>query len=102
MATGRQDRGDVPFPVRGVPGGWRDVWDDPDDAAALRSRVEAAEAHLLARVAITGRGVATGSHIVVRDGEGAVPHDRPPPDTRIATAPASAQFDTNRPQPRLT
>jgi hypothetical protein len=55
MATGRQDRGDVPFPVRGIAGGWRDWWDEPDDSAVLRSRVEAAEAHLLARVAITGR-----------------------------------------------
>jgi hypothetical protein len=43
------------FPVRGVPGGWRDCWDDPDDHAELRARVEASEAHLLARVAITGR-----------------------------------------------
>ena len=31
------------FPVRGVPGGWRDVWDDLDDSAALRARAEDAE-----------------------------------------------------------
>jgi hypothetical protein len=43
------------FPTRGTPGGHRDWWDEPDDSAVLRSRVEAAEAHLLARVAITGR-----------------------------------------------
>jgi hypothetical protein len=31
------------------------VWDDPDDHAELRATVEATEAHLLARVAITGQ-----------------------------------------------
>jgi hypothetical protein len=31
------------FPVRGVPGGWRDVWDDPDDAAELRERARLAD-----------------------------------------------------------
>jgi hypothetical protein len=35
--------------------GLRDVWDDPDDHAALRATVEASEAHRLARVAITGQ-----------------------------------------------
>jgi hypothetical protein len=28
-------------PVRSVPGGWRDRWDDPDDSAELRARGEA-------------------------------------------------------------
>ena len=37
------------FPVRGVPGGWRDVWDDPDDSAELRARAEATERRQLAR-----------------------------------------------------
>ncbi len=32
----------VPFPVRGVPGGWRDPWDD-DDTAMVRARAEDAE-----------------------------------------------------------
>jgi hypothetical protein len=26
--------------VRGTPGGYRDVWDDPDDAAAIRQQLE--------------------------------------------------------------
>jgi hypothetical protein len=36
-------RNDPPlrFPVRGVPGGWRDWWDDPDDSAEFRARAEA-------------------------------------------------------------
>jgi hypothetical protein len=38
-------------PVRGVPGGWRDWWDDPDDSAELRAIGEAAERRLEARVA---------------------------------------------------
>jgi hypothetical protein len=25
------------------PGGWRDLWDDPDDSAELRARAEAIE-----------------------------------------------------------
>jgi hypothetical protein len=29
--------------VRGIPGGWRDRWDDPDDSAELRDRGEAIE-----------------------------------------------------------
>ena len=28
------------FPVRGVAGGWRNCWDDPDDHAELRVRAE--------------------------------------------------------------
>jgi hypothetical protein len=55
MAIGKAGGVDVPFPVRGTPSGWRDVWDDPDDSAELRAKVEATEAHLLARVAITGQ-----------------------------------------------
>jgi hypothetical protein len=31
------------FLVRGVPGGWRDCWDDPADSAALRAHAEASE-----------------------------------------------------------
>jgi hypothetical protein len=34
--------------VRGIPGGWRDRWDDPDDSAELRSRAEALERRLAA------------------------------------------------------
>ena len=29
------------FPTRGVPGGWRDVWDEPDDSVDLRATAEA-------------------------------------------------------------
>src|SRR4051812_15165602 len=41
-------RNDPPptFPVRGVAGGWRDAWVDPDDRAELRAWTEdAAPAH---------------------------------------------------------
>jgi hypothetical protein len=38
------------FPIRGVPGGWRDPW-DIDDSAELRAMGEAAERDLEARVA---------------------------------------------------
>lgn len=31
------------FPTRGTPGGWRDPWDDPDDAAVMRARAIEAE-----------------------------------------------------------
>ena len=40
---------DLPFPVRGVPGGWRDCWNDPDDSADLRACGEAIEHLTLAR-----------------------------------------------------
>jgi hypothetical protein len=62
MARGTRGGVDVPFPVRGTSGGWRDIWDAPDDSAELRAKVAATEAQLLARVAITGqrwqRGIA--------------------------------------------
>jgi hypothetical protein len=41
MATGTRGGVDILFPVRGTPGGWRDVWDDPYDSAELRAQVEA-------------------------------------------------------------
>jgi hypothetical protein len=37
------------FPTRGVPGGWRDRWDDPDDSAELRAQAEAAGDRLATR-----------------------------------------------------
>lgn len=33
--------------VRGVPGGYPDSWDDPDDSAELRARAEVAEQGLI-------------------------------------------------------
>jgi hypothetical protein len=39
----RDETIDAPIPVRGVAGGWRDWWDDPDDSAELRDRGEAIE-----------------------------------------------------------
>jgi hypothetical protein len=42
------------FPVRGVPGGWRDCWDDPDDHAQLRARAETAERRQTRRAALLG------------------------------------------------
>jgi hypothetical protein len=41
--------------VRGVPGDWRDLWDDPDDSAELRAKAEAAERPQTARVQRLGR-----------------------------------------------
>ncbi|MFN8676116.1 MAG: hypothetical protein U0Z70_07030 [Thermomicrobiales bacterium] len=38
--TGKRE---TTFPVRGTPGGWRDPWDDPDDAASMRARAIEAE-----------------------------------------------------------
>jgi len=38
------------FPTRGAPGGWRDVWDDPDVAAELRAKAEATERRLAAAI----------------------------------------------------
>ncbi len=40
MADNRNHQKEVPFPVRGTPGGYRDIWDDPDDAGATRERLE--------------------------------------------------------------
>jgi hypothetical protein len=34
------------FPIRGIPGGWRDPWDEPDDHAELRAQAERAERRL--------------------------------------------------------
>jgi hypothetical protein len=42
------------FPVRGVPGGWRDWWDDPDDGAELRARAETAECRQTMRAEVLG------------------------------------------------
>ena len=42
------------LPVRAVPGGWRDVWDDPDDHAELRAQAEAAERRLMSRALVLG------------------------------------------------
>jgi predicted RNA-binding Zn ribbon-like protein len=53
-ANVRADR-DEPLPVRGVPGGWRDWWDDPDDTAELSARAEVLERRHLARAAVLGR-----------------------------------------------
>jgi hypothetical protein len=32
---------DPPRPVHGTPGGYRDIWDSPDEAALLKARREA-------------------------------------------------------------
>jgi hypothetical protein len=45
---------ETPFPVRGVPGGWRDCWDDPDDSAQLRAQAERQERRQIARVEVLG------------------------------------------------
>jgi hypothetical protein len=43
------------FPRRGVAGGWRDVWDDPDDSAELGSQMRAAERRMVANAERLGR-----------------------------------------------
>jgi hypothetical protein len=42
------------FPVRGVAGGWRDCWDDPDDSAELRAHAEASERRQLRLAEVLG------------------------------------------------
>jgi hypothetical protein len=42
-------------PPLGALGGWRDLWDDPDDHAELRAHAEATERCLEAAVARIGR-----------------------------------------------
>jgi hypothetical protein len=42
------------FPVRAVPGGWREWWDDPDDHAELRASAEATERRHPARAEYLG------------------------------------------------
>jgi hypothetical protein len=43
------------FPVRGVPGGWRDIWDDPDDHEELRICAGTIERLSLSRATNLGR-----------------------------------------------
>ncbi len=40
MATGERGGVDVPFPVRGMPGGWRDDWEE-DDVATVGAELAA-------------------------------------------------------------
>ena len=41
--------------IDGIPGGWRDPWDGPDDTAEIRARVEVEEQRHLAQVVGIGR-----------------------------------------------
>jgi hypothetical protein len=43
------------FPTRGVAGGWRDWWDDPDDSTQLRTQAAAVEQRLEATAVRIGR-----------------------------------------------
>ncbi len=43
-----------PLPVRGTPGGYRDRWDGPDEAAVARAEMDAVEGRVLARAAAIG------------------------------------------------
>ena len=43
------------LPVRGVPGGWRDAWSDPDDHAELRARGERLEQQTTERARTLGQ-----------------------------------------------
>jgi hypothetical protein len=40
--------------VLGVPGGWRDPWDEPDDHAELRARAEAIKRRQMQRAELLG------------------------------------------------
>jgi len=42
------------LPVCGVSGGWRDLWDAPDDHAELRAQAERAECRTVARALVLG------------------------------------------------
>lgn len=42
-----------PFPTRGVEGGWKDVFDEPDDFAALHAQMDERGRILLIAVAQT-------------------------------------------------
>jgi hypothetical protein len=55
MPAGVRPGDDVPFPVRGTPGGYRDVWDDPDDAVAMRQQLEDAARLSLERAQAIGK-----------------------------------------------
>jgi hypothetical protein len=54
VATSRCNGEDVPFPIRGIPGDWKDCWDDPDDSAELRARAEAVERRHARHAAVLG------------------------------------------------
>jgi hypothetical protein len=54
MPAGVRPSDDVPFPVRGTPGGYRDVWDDADDAAAMREQLEDAARRSVERARTIG------------------------------------------------
>ncbi len=43
-----------PLPTRGTPNGFRDWWDGPDEAAAVRAEMAATERRLLERAAVIG------------------------------------------------
>jgi hypothetical protein len=100
------------WPVRGTPGGYQDIWDDPDDAAQVRAQLDAAEQRSI------GKALAIAALLKREHDQDATPRPgRPPatdeapedlapkrrmgreprrsaiapsPDTQIATAPASA------------
>jgi hypothetical protein len=55
MPANVRPRDDVPFPVRGTPGGHRDVWDAPDDAAGLCQQLEDAARRSLERAQALGQ-----------------------------------------------
>jgi hypothetical protein len=58
MPAGVRPSDDVPFPVRGTPGGFHDVWDDPDEAAAMRQQLEDAARRSLERARALGKQLA--------------------------------------------
>ncbi|HEU5432591.1 MAG TPA: hypothetical protein VFU81_13070, partial [Thermomicrobiales bacterium] len=52
------------FPVRGVPGGWRDEWSAPDDAAVVRAQFATWAASNAAKAARAGEGAASSESAV--------------------------------------
>ena len=63
------------FPVRGTPGGYRDIWDDPDDAAQVRDQLDAAERQSV------GKAFAIAALLREEHDRGATPRPGRPPAT---------------------
>ena len=49
------------FPVRGVPGGWRDEWSGPDDVAIVRTQLATWDAGRMRRAAAWGSPTAASA-----------------------------------------
>ena len=43
------------LPTRGMPGGWHDPWDSPDDVPAIRDQIETAHQRIMTAAKREGR-----------------------------------------------